>query len=204
MFGSDLLKSLAAVAVLTVMAGGAQAAVCQFGTAAEFTATADVYTSTACVGEIDSENDSAAFLNAYDPDGAGGVDAGMFGATNWLLDSRYDKNGTYAPAGILTVSDITADLFEGTWSVSNWAGVAQAVIVIKGGNGFAAYLLDITAGIAGEWSTQALEVGKNNNQPAVSHISLYISPAPVPVPAAGFLLLGALGGLAALRRRRSV
>jgi hypothetical protein len=30
-----------------------------------------------------------------------------------------------------------------------------------------------------------------------------VSPVPVPVPAAGFLLIGAFGGLAALRRRET-
>ena len=40
----------------------------------------------------------------------------------------------------------------------------------------------------------------------ISHLMLYATPAlpAVPVPAAGFLLIGALGGLAALRRRRHV
>ena len=33
-------------------------------------------------------------------------------------------------------------------------------------------------------------------------VSLQYTPSAVPVPAAGFLLFGALGGLAALRRRK--
>ena len=199
------LAPLAAAAVLSFAALPATAVTtCQFGTEAEFTATADVWTSTACSGEI-AGNDS-------DQNGGAGIvnvnvqDGGLFGFTSWVLDSRYDQDdGTYNPDGILNISNITSNLFEGDWSVDSWDGVQAAMLVLKGGNGFAAYLLDMTAGLDGEWITQALTVGKKGNTPAISHISLYtVEVAAVPVPAAGLLLIGALGGLALLRRRRNL
>ncbi len=44
----------------------------------------------------------------------------------------------------------------------------------------------------------------NSDEVRIAKLTVSYDPSPVPVPAAGLLLLGALGGLAALRRRRSV
>ena len=203
-----VFKKLRMIAATALIAGlglfitsqGAQAASCQFGIETEFTATADVWTSTACEGEL-SGNDDKDALNGFGP-------SGMFGISDWDIDSKYDADTTsYSPSGLLTVSSIVSGMLEGEWGVSSWTGVGAAVLVLKGGNGYAAYLLDISAGLSGEWSTQALTVGNKDNQPAISHISLYVSPGTttttvVPLPAAGLLLIGALGSLVALRRRR--
>jgi len=202
----------AAVLILGSFTGAApaEAALCEFGTEAEFKLSADVWTSTACVGELpgnDSpDNGNGANVNLNDPTNFGGDP--LFGSIEWSLDSRYDaEDGFDAPGGVtgrLSIDDVSDDLFMGNWSVTNWDGVGQAMLVLKGGDSFAAYLLNILAGTNGQWSTQALEVGQNFNQPEISHVSLYTTPAPIPLPAAGFLLIGALGGLglAARRRRR--
>jgi len=57
--------------------------------------------------------------------------------------------------------------------------------------------------LAGEYDTPFSKTVRNGNIAfqGISHISLYVA-TPIPVPAAGFLLIGALGGLALLRRRQ--
>lgn len=209
------ITTLAAAAVLAAgmwaASPAAAATTCQFGTEADFTATADVWTSTACVGEVEGNddigNDSGANVDLNNPANFG--NAALFGSTDWSLDTRINvsevQDGFFfdapSPDGILNAM-LDADALSGTWSVDSWAGIGQAMLVLKGGNGFAAYLLDLTAGLTGGWNTQALTVGRNDNQPALSHVSLYTTPAPIPLPAAGFLLLGALGGLGVMARRR--
>lgn len=218
-----LKKIMTTTAVAAVMALGAavtptgsSAATCQFGTLAEFTATADVYTSTACEGQIVGNdaigNDSGANV---DLNNNANFPGGLFGSTNWSLDtkSNVSKSGNPSvfsfdaanPAGRLSATLDSTDALSGSWAVTNWTGVEKAALILKGGNGFAAYLLDLNAGLSGAWVTQAL-INNGGNQPALSHISLYTTPlAPVPLPAAGILLIGALGGLgfAARRRRRA-
>lgn len=81
-------------------------------------------------------------------------------------------------------------------------GFKDILLVFKTGTGrstpgFAAFALIPSGPTEGEWSV--------NLQQGLSHVSLYGSPAPIPVPAAGILLITALGGLgiAARRRRKS-
>lgn len=219
MFGMKFIAP-AATALTFVLAGAfmapgsAQATTCKFGTALDFTLSADVWTSTNCVGQIDGNdaigNNSGANVDLNDPLNFGGP---LFGSTNWELDTRInvleDKStdpSTFSfetpnPSGVLSAI-LGSDALSGSWSVTSWAGIEKAILVLKGGNGFAAYLLDLTAGMSGRWSTQALTVGQNDNQPALSHVSLYTTPAPIPVPAAGLLLITALGGLGFAARRR--
>ena len=202
MFGFQVLKAVVgagALAVIVMSAGVAQAATCT---------TLGVTVSTACAGPVPG-NDKDVYggggttnVNDIDNDLSDGMDEGLFGTNTWTETAKINSPGLLD--GILSMTYDNGNT-SGTWSVSSWAGIGSAMLVVKAGNEFIAYLLDLTAGTSGIWTTQGL-VNNNNELRKISHLTLYTTPAipPVPVPAAGLLLIGALGGLAALRRRRHV
>ncbi|RYH12148.1 VPLPA-CTERM sorting domain-containing protein [Tropicimonas sp. IMCC6043] len=194
----------AAIFAVAAMVGGTASAVttCQFGDEGDFTATADVWTSIACEG-ANSGNDK--LDTPYD----------WFGF-NLSLEASVE-----APSGSSGILSLTYDdpAKTGTWSVgSSWGAVTAAVLAIKGANQYAVYLLDLSAGTSGGWSTQALSTsGPVSNQPNISHISLYtyegecepgqIGCFPpvtgeVPVPASLPLLASGFFGAAWFARRR--
>jgi PEP-CTERM motif len=76
---------------------------------------------------------------------------------------------------------------------------SPAYMAVKGANTWALYALD--GAFFGEWSTGGILNG-GGKQPGVSHVSFYNSVAPVPLPAAVWMLLAGLGSLGVVARRR--
>ncbi|MGC8733233.1 MAG: VPLPA-CTERM sorting domain-containing protein, partial [Halothiobacillaceae bacterium] len=104
-------------------------------------------------------------------------------------------------AGDGTVSFLQAPTGGGDlWSVSNPHGYSDIIVVIKQANAFGAFLLDASAALSGTWLTN----GPGQSVGGLSHASVYYtgSPSPVPLPATGILVLGAMGALAAVKGRR--
>ena len=89
----------------------------------------------------------------------------------------------------------------GTWSFTAGPGLthAPAYMVVKAATNWALYALDA---LAGDWSTAGLMTPNGKNQAGASHVSFYNSVAPVPLPAAAWLLIAGLGGLGVVARRR--
>ncbi len=107
-----------------------------------------------------------------------GGDTGLFGETDWVVfqsDPNYggDDSGAF---------DIIANAYQ------------EVVVMLKSGNQFAAYLFE--DGFEG-----TLEFWTANEHGLSNYVVVGRDMAPVPLPAAGFLLLGGLGGLAMMRRR---
>lgn len=118
---------------------------------------------------------------------------GFFDIDTWDYEGKlgsWGKSGTY---------DLT----------SMFAGMTgEVMLVFKGARGtsLVAYELDLD-NLAGTWTTpfdcDRFACGKNGKPKWARHVSVYSNVAAIPLPAAGLMLAGALGGLALLRRRRS-
>ena len=205
MFGSNLLKGLAAAAVLALMAGAGSAAPVNCPgtvTTSDREFTVDTLVSSTCfetgVGNINGNPSKDPLYPLL---------LAQFGPGHVLIDKSDDSTSGLKPNALTaTFGSLTSGL-SGAWSFVmpsagsgfSWTNV---ILAFKSGKGkfdpnWAAF--KIPDGItSGTWAI--------SEQNALSHANLYAQkiPSPVPVPAAGLLLLGALGGLAALRRRRKV
>jgi hypothetical protein len=115
----------------------------------------------------------------------------IFGLTGWILA---DKNGssTDGDQSITFTSGVTNGTKLGSWEISSLGTAASVMVNLKAGNGWGSFLVGTTSGT---WtSTKEL-----------SHASVYYrpgTPSPVPLPAAGWMLLAGLGGIAAAKRRK--
>lgn len=158
----------------------------------------------ACRGYIDKANDKinpSLFVNDFN--------GGLFGG-GWTFDSKIEEqNGGTVKEGNGNI-EITTPVPDstGTWLIKNIADLISdnddAMIVLKGGNGFNAFLYEMF-GTEIENGTWTMYAGANRELKDISHISLYLrgDGRDIPLPATiGLLGIGLIGLGAGLARRR--
>jgi hypothetical protein len=156
--------------------------------------------STAVTGTVDCEVSSARNDNpAVNPVNGNPATVnrggGFFDITSWEYEGRTE----YDPMASSGSYDLTA-LFAGF--------EGEIMLVFKGGLGqLTAFLLDTTQ-LAGTWTAPfdcsgIFACSPLPNGPQVRHISIYTTPAPIPLPASGLMLAGVIGAVGLARRRRA-
>nr|WP_319384360.1 VPLPA-CTERM sorting domain-containing protein [uncultured Roseibium sp.] len=118
----------------------------------------------------------------------------LFGMTGWVLSEKNDDNN-----GDGTIEFTSAPINgnkSGNWTIDTLAGLSHVVITLVAGNGFGAFLLDLSVNdpLTGSWTSSK----------DLSHASIYYkgTPTMVPLPAGAVLLLTGLAGLGFAARRR--
>jgi hypothetical protein len=196
-----LLKTLSMALAAVLVAGAAAAATvhCPGTTSAGRVFTLDTSTASTCLGF--GGGNISGNPGGADPDPIFGLMPGLT-----LIDKSDDGTSGAGPASLSATSGSLTSGLTGAFSFILPAAPAgftwtNIVIAFKSGFGgitptWAAFLLP--GGVtSGTWTISGAKQG-------LSHVNLYgeLVPAAVPLPAAGLLLAGAIGGLAMARRRR--
>jgi hypothetical protein len=196
-------KTLAAAAAVVMSAGVAQAAT--VGCTPEIAGKVTV--NIGCEVSLTADQD---FLNLGAPHFLTVNEENFFGTVDWSFIGKHDFDGG-AAEGTAPVIGLGSNAQVGTFSIDAglWDLFGEVMAIFKSGNEtfLTGYLLN-TGDTEFDYASMFLQFdkdGKPKDPKDISHISLYGrgDPSPVPVPAAGLLLIGALGGLAALRRRKT-
>lgn len=127
------------------------------------------------------------------------VDGLGFDSTTFTQLAKIEEQNNWVDGGLTTTGQGAGS---GTWS---WTGSDPlSFLIYKGGSNFTAAYYDPAVSSA-TWDTTELGLlkGNGNPGPGISHIAAYTAEpiAPVPLPAAAWMLLAGLAGLIALRRR---
>lgn len=145
---------------------------------------------------------AACGLSGNDDASALGSIPGVFAAPPpWTLVHKTDSPNLTDALSLSGLNPTTAT--SGNWTISAFPELTQIAVVLKAGNNFAAFLL-----------TPFIDSGRWLSDRGISHASIYtrscvagdpgcgVNLEPIPLPAAGWMLLAGVGGLAAIRRRR--
>jgi hypothetical protein len=187
--GGALVAALGLGLGLGLVGAPASAATCSI---------ANLTTSTACVAGIaggPGGNVTETQMNAG---------AGVFGIKPWTYFGEVKTNGAGSFVGDFFTFTSNADNSAGTWKLNDgltFAPGASYALVLKGATSNVAYLLD-TAFTSGTWTNADLPNASGRGLAGLSNATLFGTAAPIPLPAAAWLLLGGLAGLGAMARRR--
>lgn len=176
------IKNVLAASAVAIFGGAsiASAATCSIGNAS--------FTLNPAVGSAEcySGNDTNTIDDAFE----------MFSMTGWVLADKNDDMNS-GDQSIMFDGSVADNVANGTkggdWAITSLAA-SKVVVTLKAGNQFGAFLVD---SLTGTWSATK----------DLSHSSIYYIPGggvggQVPLPAAGWMLIAGLGGIAAVRRRK--